>query len=70
MKTIFFLAMVVATLAYLLARSRNRPSREFQSIDVIVPAYNEEPVIERSLINLLRNPLRPASYLRRRRFDR
>jgi cellulose synthase/poly-beta-1,6-N-acetylglucosamine synthase-like glycosyltransferase len=56
MKTIFFLAMVVATLAYLLARSRNRPSREFQSIDVIVPAYNEEPVIERSLINLLRNP--------------
>jgi cellulose synthase/poly-beta-1,6-N-acetylglucosamine synthase-like glycosyltransferase len=56
MKTLFFLAMVVATLAYLLARSRARPSREFQSIDVIVPAYNEGPLIERSLINLLRNP--------------
>lgn len=56
MKTIFFLAMVVATLAYLLIRARRRPSREFQSIDVIVPAYNEAPVIERSLINLLRNP--------------
>lgn len=56
MKTIFFLAMVVATLAYLLARARIRPSLDYQSIDVIVPAYNEEPVIERSLINLLRNP--------------
>ncbi len=56
MKTIFFLAMVVATLAYLLARVRVRPSREYQSIDVIVPAFNEEPVIERSLTNLLRNP--------------
>src|SRR5258708_2350343 len=48
--------MVVVTLAFLLARARIRPSTEFQSIDVIVPAFNEEPVIERSLINLLRNP--------------
>jgi cellulose synthase/poly-beta-1,6-N-acetylglucosamine synthase-like glycosyltransferase len=56
MKTILFFAMVVVTLAFLLARARVRPSREFQSIDVIVPAFNEEPVIARSLINLLRNP--------------
>jgi cellulose synthase/poly-beta-1,6-N-acetylglucosamine synthase-like glycosyltransferase len=56
MKTILFFAMVVVTLVFLLARARIRPSTEFQSIDVIVPAFNEEVVIERSLINLLRNP--------------
>jgi cellulose synthase/poly-beta-1,6-N-acetylglucosamine synthase-like glycosyltransferase len=56
MKTILFFAMVVVTLAFLLVRARIRPSTEFQSIDVIVPAFNEEVVIARSLINLLRNP--------------
>jgi cellulose synthase/poly-beta-1,6-N-acetylglucosamine synthase-like glycosyltransferase len=60
MKTILFFAMVAMTLAYLLARLRVRPSKEFDSVEAIVPAYNEEPVIERSLINLLRNP-----YIRR-----
>jgi len=56
MKTILFFAMVVLTFAFLLARARIRPSTQFQSIDVIVPAFNEELVIARSLINLLRNP--------------
>jgi cellulose synthase/poly-beta-1,6-N-acetylglucosamine synthase-like glycosyltransferase len=42
-------------IAYLVVRARVRPSTKFQSIDVIVPAYNEALVIERSLINLLRN---------------
>jgi cellulose synthase/poly-beta-1,6-N-acetylglucosamine synthase-like glycosyltransferase len=56
MKTILFFAMVALTLAYLLARARLRPSKNLQSIDVIVPAYNEAPLIEQSLINLLRNP--------------
>jgi cellulose synthase/poly-beta-1,6-N-acetylglucosamine synthase-like glycosyltransferase len=55
MKTLFFLAMVVATLAYLIARARARPSRNYQSVDAIVPAFNEEPSIERTLISLLRN---------------
>ena len=48
--------MVATAVTYLLARARLRPSLGHQSIDVIVPAFNEEPVIERSLINLLRNP--------------
>jgi len=56
MKTILFFAMAALALAYLLARARARPSKNFQSVDVIVPAFNEELVIERSLINLLRNP--------------
>jgi cellulose synthase/poly-beta-1,6-N-acetylglucosamine synthase-like glycosyltransferase len=56
MKTILFFAMAALALAYLLARLRARASKSFQAVDVIVPAFNEEPVIERSLINLLRNP--------------
>jgi cellulose synthase/poly-beta-1,6-N-acetylglucosamine synthase-like glycosyltransferase len=56
MKTIFFFAMVAVTLAYLLARARVRPTEKPQSVDVIVPAFNEEKVIGASLINLLRNP--------------
>jgi cellulose synthase/poly-beta-1,6-N-acetylglucosamine synthase-like glycosyltransferase len=56
MKTILFFLMVAITLAYFLARLRVRPSLNFGSIDVIVPAFNEQPVIAQSLINLLRNP--------------
>jgi cellulose synthase/poly-beta-1,6-N-acetylglucosamine synthase-like glycosyltransferase len=56
MKTILFFAMAALALAYVLARARARPSKNLQSVDVIVPAFNEEPVIEQSLINLLRNP--------------
>ncbi len=55
MKTYYFLAMVLVTLAYLIGRSRVRPSRAYQSVDVVVPAFNEEPSIERTLVCLLRN---------------
>ena len=55
MKTLFFLIMVYVTLGYLLWTGRRKPSQNFQSIDVVVPAYNEEPAIERTLISLLRN---------------
>jgi cellulose synthase/poly-beta-1,6-N-acetylglucosamine synthase-like glycosyltransferase len=56
MKTILFFAMAAVAFVYVVARLRSRPSDKPKSIDVIVPAFNEAPVIERSLINLLRNP--------------
>lgn len=56
MKTILFFAMVAFALAYVIARARVRPSQNFSSVDVIVPAFNEEAIIAQSLINLLRNP--------------
>jgi len=56
MKTILFFAMAALALAYVLARARARPSKKLKAVGVIVPAFNEEPVIEQSLINLLRNP--------------
>ena len=60
MKTYLFIAMVLLTSLYLLARFRVRPSDHPASVDAIVPAFNEALVIEQSLINLIRNP-----YLRR-----
>jgi cellulose synthase/poly-beta-1,6-N-acetylglucosamine synthase-like glycosyltransferase len=56
MKTYLFFAMVLLTIIYLLARSRARPSQDTASVEAIVPAFNEAPVIEQSLINLIRNP--------------
>ena len=56
MKTILFFLMVGFALAYLIARARVRPSQSMGSVDVIVPAFNEAPVIAQSLINLPRNP--------------
>jgi len=55
MRTLIFLVMVLVTIGYLIWSSRRKPSRDFQSVDVVVPAYNEEPAIERTLISLLRN---------------
>lgn len=55
MKTFVFLVMVCFTSGYLLWTARRRPSRKFLSVDVVVPAFNEEPAIERTLISLLRN---------------
>jgi len=55
MKTLFFFVMVFGALAYFAWTARRRPSRSFQSVDVVVPAFNEEAVIERTLISLLRN---------------
>jgi len=54
MKTILFFVMAASALVFFLMRLR-RPSTNLMSVEVIVPAFNEEPVIEQSLINLLRN---------------
>jgi len=56
MKTILFFVMATCALLFFLVRLRRRPSTNLMSVEVIVPAFNEEPVIEQSLINLLRNP--------------
>lgn len=56
MKSIIFVAMCAVALAFLLYRLRLKPSREFRSVDAVVPAFNEEPCIEQSLRTLLRNP--------------
>ena len=56
MKTILFFMMAAFTLAYFIARLRVRPSEALGSIDVIIPAFNEEPIIAQSITNLLRNP--------------
>jgi len=56
MKTIFFFIMAFCSGIYFLWRLRRPPSDNQLSVEVIVPAFNEEPVIQQSLINLLRNP--------------
>jgi cellulose synthase/poly-beta-1,6-N-acetylglucosamine synthase-like glycosyltransferase len=56
MKTILFFVMAACALVFFVMRLRRRPSPNLMSVEVIVPAFNEEPVIEQSLINLLRNP--------------
>jgi cellulose synthase/poly-beta-1,6-N-acetylglucosamine synthase-like glycosyltransferase len=56
MKTILFFVMVAVTLLFLLWRARRGPSQNFGSVDVIVPAFNEEPCIAQSLKNLYFNP--------------
>jgi cellulose synthase/poly-beta-1,6-N-acetylglucosamine synthase-like glycosyltransferase len=56
MKTAFFLVMILATPLYLIIRLlRFPPSKNYASIDAIVPAYNEEPCIAHTVIGLLRN---------------
>jgi cellulose synthase/poly-beta-1,6-N-acetylglucosamine synthase-like glycosyltransferase len=54
MKTLLFCLMSAAALLYLLGRA-SRPSNRQLCVDVIVPAFNEEPIIRESLISLLRN---------------
>jgi cellulose synthase/poly-beta-1,6-N-acetylglucosamine synthase-like glycosyltransferase len=57
MKTVLFFIMCFSALIYMIQRLlRVPPSRRRQSIDAIVPAFNEEPCLEQALINLLRNP--------------
>jgi cellulose synthase/poly-beta-1,6-N-acetylglucosamine synthase-like glycosyltransferase len=57
MKEILFFIMCFSALLYMIQRLLRVPASEhFGCIDAIVPAYNEEPCIEQSLINLLRNP--------------
>ena len=56
MKEILFFVMCFSALIYMIQRLvRVRASRRFQSIDAIVPAFNEAPCLEQALINLLRN---------------
>lgn len=55
MKTAIFFVMVVVSALFFLAKARRRPAHKWMSVDVIVPAFNEAPVIEQSLIHLLRN---------------
>jgi cellulose synthase/poly-beta-1,6-N-acetylglucosamine synthase-like glycosyltransferase len=54
-KTLLFFVMSAAVLAYLLSRLSRPPSRRYGFIDVIVPAYNEEPCLEQTLRNLHAN---------------
>jgi cellulose synthase/poly-beta-1,6-N-acetylglucosamine synthase-like glycosyltransferase len=55
-KEVLFFLMCFSALIYMIQRLlRVRASSNYQSIDAIVPAYNEEPCLEQALINLLRN---------------
>jgi cellulose synthase/poly-beta-1,6-N-acetylglucosamine synthase-like glycosyltransferase len=56
MKTILFFVMCAAVLAFSLWRMRRAPSGKARCVDVIVPAYNEEPCLEQTLKNLYLNP--------------
>lgn len=56
MKTILFFVTAACALAWLAWRWRLPPSRDFGSIDAIVPAYNEELCISDAVIGLLQNP--------------
>jgi cellulose synthase/poly-beta-1,6-N-acetylglucosamine synthase-like glycosyltransferase len=55
MKTIFFLVCAAVTLTWLLFRRKVKPSIDLGSIDVIVPAYNEEKCIVGTVRMLLAN---------------
>jgi len=55
MKTIVFFAMCAVVLAFMLWRLGRPPSRARGVVDVIVPAFNEEPCLEQTLRNLHAN---------------
>jgi len=54
-KTILFFVMCAAVLAYMLWRLRRPASGNYGQVDVIVPAFNEEPCLEQTLRNLHAN---------------
>jgi len=56
MKTILFFTMCAVVAAYMLYRLRRLPSSSKGVVDVIVPAFNEEPCLEGTLRNLYFNP--------------
>ncbi|HHR4183557.1 glycosyltransferase [Citrobacter cronae] len=56
MKTIIFVMMCTGMLIWFIGTLKRKPSMLKNCIDVIIPAYNEEPCIESSLENLLLNP--------------
>ena len=49
MKTLLFFAMCAVVLGFLLWRMRRPPSLARSAVDVIVPAFNEEPCLEQTL---------------------
>ncbi|MDP9423927.1 MAG: glycosyltransferase family 2 protein [Pseudomonadota bacterium] len=55
MKTILFFVMCAAVLVFILWRMRRPPSGSRGQVDVIVPAFNEEPCLEQTLRNLHAN---------------
>lgn len=55
MKTVYFLIVAVVAFLWLASRWRRPPSRDFASVDAIVPAYNEEVCIVDSVEMLLKN---------------
>ena len=56
MKTAFFLFMSISSILFLIGRLlRLPPSRNIGSIDAIVPAFNEELCVARTIVSLLRN---------------
>lgn len=56
MKTIIFLIMSLIVGLYFIINLRKKPSSNLNSVDAIVPAYNEEPCLEESLKSLFANP--------------
>ncbi|WOI82674.1 glycosyltransferase family 2 protein [Citrobacter braakii] len=56
MKTIFFIMMSLCILLWFLTTLKRKPSLRNDSIDAIIPAYNEGPCLAQSLENLLLNP--------------
>ena len=56
MKTILFFVMCAVVTAFMLYRQRRPASQRKGVVDVIVPAFNEEPCLEQTLRNLYRNP--------------
>ena len=56
MKTALFLFMSITSILFLIGRLlRLPPSRNIGSIDAIVPAFNEELCVARTIVSLLRN---------------
>lgn len=55
MKTILFFTMCAVALTFMLYRLRRPASRNFRSVDAVVPAFNEEPCLEQTLKTLYRN---------------
>lgn len=56
MKTIIFIMMSIGVLLWFVTTLRRKPSLNKNSIDAIIPAYNEGPCLAQSLENLLLNP--------------
>lgn len=54
-KTVLFLAMCIVAIAFVLYRLKRPPSTNYRSVDVVVPAFNEEPCLEQTLRTLYRN---------------